>query len=66
MPARKFDLARFAFRFDAFANGDIGADQQITDDFAIVVAQRGNRHERGQAPAVLADVGQLVDILDFA
>ena len=33
---------------------------------AVVVAQRRDRHDRREAAAVLADVGQLVDVLDLA
>ena len=53
-------------RFDALAHGIVGADQQVADDVAVVVAQRGDRHDGRKAAAVLADVGQLVDVLDFA
>ena len=54
------------FRFDALAHGIVGADQQVADDVAVVVAQRRDRHDRRKAAAVLADVGQLVDVLDPA
>ena len=53
-------------RFDLLARGVVGADQQVADDGALIVAQRGDRHDGRKAAAVLADVGQLVDVLDPA
>ena len=53
-------------RFDALAHGIVGADQQVADDVAVVVAQRRDRHDRRKAAAVLADIGQFVDVLDPA
>ncbi len=50
--------------FDLFARGVVGADQQIADDGACRIAQGRDRHDRGEATAVLAEVGQLVDVLD--
>ena len=44
----------------------VGADQQIADDRARVVAQRRDRHDRRKAAAVLADIGQLIDVFDAA
>ena len=52
--------------FDLLARGVVGADQQIADDGVLRVAQRRDRHDRREAAAVLADVGQLVDVLDAA
>ena len=52
--------------FDLLARGVVGADQQIADDRALSIAQRRDRHDRREAAAILADVGQLVDVLDAA
>jgi hypothetical protein len=51
---------------DLFAHRIVGADQQVADDAAVIVAQRGDRNDRRKAAAVLADIGQLVDVLDAA
>ncbi len=48
------------------ARGVIGADQQVADDRVAIVAKGGDRDESGKAAAVLADVGELVDVLDPA
>ena len=53
-------------RFHLLARRIVGADQQIADDSAPIVAQRRNRHDRRKTAAVLADVSQLVDIFDAA
>lgn len=53
-------------RLDLLASGVVRADQQITDDPPLGVAQRRDRHVGREAAAVLADVGQLVDVLDPA
>ena len=53
-------------RFDLLARGVVGADQQVADDRVLRVAQRGDRNDRREAAAILADVGQLVDVLDAA
>ena len=50
----------------ALAGRVVGADEQVADDCRLVVAQRGDRDDRGEAAAVLADVGQLVDVFDAA
>jgi len=55
-----------AFGFDLFARGIVGADQQIADDGALSSAQRGDRDDGRETAAVLADIGQLVDILNAA
>ncbi len=52
--------------FGLLARGVVGADQQVADDGVLRVAQRRDRHHRREAAAVLADVGQLVDVLDPA
>ena len=52
--------------FRLLAGGVVGADQQIADDGVLRVAQRRDGHHRGESAAVLADVGQLVDVLDAA
>ena len=73
---RKSDFARFAFsatamallqfQLDLLAHGIVGADQQVADDVAVIVAQRRDRHDGRKAAAILADVGQFVDVLDAA
>ena len=52
--------------FDLLARGVVGADQQIADDGVLRVAQRRDGHHRREPAPVLAEVGQLVDILDPA
>ena len=52
--------------FGLLARGVVGADQQIADDGVLRVAQRRDRHDRRKTAAVLADVGQLVDVFDPA
>ncbi len=52
--------------FRLLARGVVGADQQVADDGVLIVAQGRDRHDRREAAAVLADVGQLVDVLDTA
>ena len=52
--------------FHLFARRIIGADQQITDDSAHIVAQRRNRHHRRKTAPVFPDISQLVDIFDAA
>ena len=44
----------------------VRADQQITDDRVLSVAQRRDRHHGRKAAAILADVGQFVNVLDPA
>ena len=53
-------------RFDLLARGIVGADQQVADDRAFRIPECGDRDDRRQAAAVLADVRQLVDVLDAA
>ena len=50
--------------FDLFARCVVGANQQVADDAAGVVAQSGDGYHSGKAAPVFADIGQLVDILD--
>jgi hypothetical protein len=52
--------------FCVLAGGIIGADQQIADDGALIVAQRRDRDDCWKATAVLADVSQFIDVLDPA
>ena len=52
--------------FRLFARGVVGADQQIADDVVLRVAQRRDGHHCRETAAILADVGQLVDVLDPA
>ena len=49
-----------------FAGGIVGADEQVADDGVVVVAQRGDRHDHRKTAAVLADIRQLVNVLDTA
>ena len=64
---RALQRARLEQRlFRLLARGVVGADQQVADDAALRVAQRRDRHDRGKAAAVLADVGQFVNVLDAA
>jgi hypothetical protein len=55
-----------AFVLDLLAGGVVGADQQVADDDVARVAERRHRHDGREATAVLADVGELVDVLDAA
>src|SRR5205085_12295088 len=48
------------------ARGVVGADEEIADDPAGDVAQRCDRHDGRESRSVLADVGQLVLVLDPA
>ena len=52
--------------FDQLARGVVGADQQIADDGVLRVAQRRDGHHRREPAPILADVGQLIDVLDPA
>ena len=54
------------FRLDLLAGRVVGADQQITDNGAVLVAQGRHRHHRRKAAAVLPDIGQFVDVLNAA
>ncbi|MEO6154610.1 MAG: hypothetical protein ABIP16_02640, partial [Thermomonas sp.] len=49
-------------RLDLLACRVVGANQQVADDLALRIAQRGHRNNRRKTAAVLADVGQLVDV----
>ena len=52
--------------FRPLARGIVGADKQVADDSALAVAQCRDGHDCGETAPVLADVGQLVNILDPA
>jgi hypothetical protein len=53
-------------QLDLLAHRIVGADQKIADDVAVVVAQCGDRHDGRKAAAVLADIGQFVDVFQAA
>ena len=44
----------------------VGADEQVSDDRVLRVAERRDRHHRREPAAVLAEVRELVDVLDPA
>src|SRR5207248_233033 len=48
--------------FRALARGVVGAYEKITDDGVLIVAQGGDRDDRGKATSVFADVSQLIDV----
>ena len=52
--------------FRLLARGVVGADQQVADDGVLRIAERRNGHDRREAAAILAEVGQFVDVLDPA
>ena len=52
--------------FALLARRIVGADQQVADDGVLCVAQRRDGHDRGKPAPVLANVRQLVDVLDPA
>ena len=52
--------------FDLLTRGVVGPDEQIPDDDLLRVAQRRDGHDGREPAPVLADVGQLVDVLDPA
>src|SRR3984957_10203318 len=51
-------------RLDLFSSRVVRADQQVTDDRVRCVTQSCDRNYRGEAAAVLADVRQLINVLD--
>jgi hypothetical protein len=53
-------------RLHQFPRRVVGPDQQVADDLVVGVPQRGDRDDRREPAPVLADVGQLVDVLDAA
>ena len=59
-------LGVLQIRFDLLAHGVVGADQQIADYFAEIIAQRRDRHDSRKAGAVLANIGQFIGIFDPA
>jgi hypothetical protein len=50
--------------FRLLARGVVGANEQIADDDVLRVAQRRDGHHRPEPAPILADIGQLVDVLD--
>ena len=52
--------------FRLLAGGIVGANQEVADDGVLCVAQGRDGHDRRKPAAILADVGQLVDVLDPA
>src|ERR1019366_9312538 len=52
--------------FRQLAGAVVGADQQIADDDILRVAQGRDGNTRREAAPILADVGQLVDVLNAA
>ena len=50
--------------FRLLARRVVGADEEIADDGVLLVAQRRDRHHRGEPAPVLAEVGELVVVLD--
>ena len=59
-------IEQHSLGFHLFTRGVVRADQQIADDGVLRVAQRRDRDDGRKAAAVLADVSQLVDVLDPA
>src|SRR5712671_4380371 len=49
--------------FRLLARGVVGANEQIADDDVLCVAQRRDGHHGPEPGPILADVGQLVDVL---
>ena len=54
------------FRLHLLARRIIGADQQVADDCALIVAQRRDGHDGRKAAAIFANVGQFVNVFDPA
>ena len=52
--------------FGLLAGGVVGADEEVADDGFVGVAEGGDGDDGGEAGAVLAAVGELVDVLDAA
>jgi hypothetical protein len=48
------------------ARGVVRADQEVADDGALRVAQGRDGDDRGKTASVLADIGELIDVLDPA
>ena len=46
------------------AGGIVGSNQQIADDRVLRITERGDGHDSREAAPILADVGQLIDVLD--
>ena len=62
---RTLQCSRFEQRlFGALARAVVSANQQVADDAILNIAQSGDRHHGRESAAVLADVGELVDIFN--
>ena len=59
-------VEKLALVLGLLARGVVRADEQVADDGVLIVAQGGDGHHRREAAAILADVGELVDVLDAA
>ena len=57
-------VEQHALGFHLLAGGVVRPDQQVPDDSPLRVAQGRDRHVGRESAAVLADVGQFVDVLD--
>ena len=55
-----------ALVLDLLARRVVGADEEVADDGLLRIAQRGHRDDGGETTAVLADLGELVDVFDPA
>ncbi len=53
-------------RFGGLSHGIVSPDQEVSNDRAVAVTQSGDRNDGRESTAVLADVGQFIDILDLA
>ena len=54
------------FGLDQLSRGVVRTDQQVADNGVLRIAQRGHGDHRRKARAILADIGELVDVLDAA
>ncbi|MNN54579.1 hypothetical protein D3C81_1694020 [compost metagenome] len=54
------------FRLDLLASRVVRADQQVTDDLALRIAQGRHGDDGGETAAILADVGQFINVFDAA
>jgi hypothetical protein len=48
--------------FNQLARRVVGADEQVTDDGVLRIAQRRDRHNRRKPASIFADLGKLVDV----
>ena len=53
-------------QLDLLTHRIVGADQEVADERVIVVAQRRDRDDGRKAAAILADIGQFIDVFDAA